>query len=130
MCPMNMKNAHIFFNNEDKIERNFIKNFCASHMLLKKNGHASLLQIRLKEIPPTQLGKKLCPNLKTNLQFFYFVNDKIFLQVGMEEFSLTWSIKMTRVLEHVRYTCFFNTKNKIRINFIKNLCTFHMLKKN
>jgi hypothetical protein len=50
-----------FFNNMDKVVINNIKNSCASHMLLKKNGHMSLLQIRLKEIPSTQFGGKLYP---------------------------------------------------------------------
>ena len=29
----------------------------------------------------------------------------------------------------MRYTCFFNSRDKVGINFIKNSCAFHMLLK-
>ena len=55
----------------DKIEINFIKKSCASHILLKKMRHISLLYNMLKKIHPTQFREKLC------LIFFFFFKKKV-----------------------------------------------------
>jgi hypothetical protein len=62
--------------------------------------------------------------------------DKVFSKIGLDEFLSIESIKLTDVLLTCEiYMFFFNIKNKIEINFIKNsyiyiyVCISHVIKK-
>jgi hypothetical protein len=65
------------------------------------------------------------------------IMDKVFSKIGLDEFLSIESIKLTDVLLTCEiYMFFYNIKNKIEINFIKNsyiyiyMYVFHMLLKN
>jgi hypothetical protein len=63
------------------------------------------------------------------------IMDKVFSKIGLDEFLSIESIKLTDVLLTCeKYVFFFNIKNKIEINFIKNSYIYiyilsHVIKK-